>query len=78
MNKHRYLTYYSYDTGAVWTYVLAESENDIARLYPLLEIVKEKPRWLTPEREEKIPECDLDSPDEFLRELRTHYETGGT
>lgn len=67
--KNKYLTMYDYQTGGVWVYIWAESKQDIIQRYPLLNIIEERPEWLTEEKERQFPECDIDAPDEFLQRL---------
>jgi hypothetical protein len=47
--KRRFLTAYDYGQGAVWTYVLATSEDEITQRFPELAIVDDLPAWMTEE-----------------------------
>jgi hypothetical protein len=71
--KKGFLVVYDYETGGVWLFLLAESEEDIRRSFPELKIVVDKPRWLTAEREQRIRErmtIDIDDVDDsFLSAL---------
>ena len=64
---------YNYETGGVWLFLLATSEEDIRRSFPELKIVVNKPRWLPTEEEPRIREAmtiDIDDVDDsFLSAL---------
>jgi hypothetical protein len=47
--KKQYLVVYDYGTGGVWALIAARSELEILQKYPDLEIVKERPQWMTDE-----------------------------
>jgi hypothetical protein len=68
-----FLVVYDYDTGGVWAFVLAESEEQIQELMPELRVVSRRPAWLNDEEERLIRErmtveiTDFDHP--FLAAL---------
>jgi hypothetical protein len=71
--KTEFLVLYDYGMGGTWRYLRADSESQIAELYPELEVVKERPSWLDDAREEKMcgRTADIDDvTDPFLTALR--------
>jgi len=41
-DKKKYLTLYDYQTGGVWSFIYARSEEEILRKYPELQIMDER------------------------------------
>lgn len=54
--KRLFLVAYDYGTGGLWGAMLAWSEEEIAREYPELTIVHERPRWMSDDDYTRI--CD--------------------
>ena len=72
----RYLTAYSYGQGAVWTFVVAESADEIREKYPDLELFAEPPPWMKAETLGWFTTVDVnDADDPFLAALRA--QSGG-
>lgn len=71
MTRQRFLTVYDYGQGAVWVYLLAESEGEIATRFPQLRVVESPPAWMTESDLEKVRTVDIDDPDDgFLASFR--------
>ncbi|MBI5288922.1 MAG: hypothetical protein HY873_08110 [Chloroflexi bacterium] len=68
--KQPYLTVYDYGMGGVWTYVLAESREQIEARLPDLDLVAEAPGWMTLEMKGQLRMVDIDDDDRFLNSLR--------
>ena len=65
--KKKFLTVYDYDTGAIWTYIYANSKQEILKKYPRLEVLSHEPEWFTDENKNTTKTCDIDDdPDSFL------------
>ena len=45
--KHPFLVLYDYGQGGVWAVILARSESEIRRRFPMLEVHRGPPDWLT-------------------------------
>jgi|GEM_PF-861707 hypothetical protein len=45
---------YDYGMGGGWALARAESQSEIARTFPELKVVDEKPEWMTQEIERKL------------------------
>lgn len=58
--KQPYLVVYDYGMGGLWGVMLARSEEEIARLYPELVVVHDRPRWMSDERYARICERQYD------------------
>lgn len=68
--KAPHLVLYDYGTGAIWALVTAESGDAIRRKCPLLQIVANRPAWMSDAAYERIARYDIDQePDDFLRSL---------
>jgi hypothetical protein len=76
--KRPYLVSYDYGQGGVWAYILAESTQLIRRSFPLLEIFREAPEWMTSGDIDEIKKkMTIDIDDEsnpFLASLRQNSE----
>ncbi len=57
--KQRFLVADDFGMGGVWAYLWAESEDEIRRNYPALQIVNETPDWLK-RGDAKVSELDVD------------------
>ena len=49
-----FLVLYDYGTGGLWALVSAESAEEILKICPKLEIIENKPRWMTDDQYENI------------------------
>lgn len=71
--KKEFLVVYDYETGGAWAFLKANSEEEILERFPELKVVTIRPRWLTPEEEERMRArvtIDIDDEtDEFLSAL---------
>jgi hypothetical protein len=63
-NKREFLVAYDYGTGGLWGILYARSKEEIAKLYPELIVIDERPKWMT--------EGELDR----IRELESHDTDG--
>lgn len=52
--RQEFLVVYNYGQGGIWGYVRADAAGDIEQRFPELDVVNEKPGWMTPELEERI------------------------
>ena len=50
----RFLVCYDYGTGGLWDIVLADSADQIRKLYPEVIVFEEPPAWMEPEDLAKI------------------------
>lgn len=53
MNKEPYLVVYDYGMGGVWAVVYANNKKQIIDKYPMLDVVDERPSWMTEDLYEK-------------------------
>lgn len=71
MNK--YLVVYDYGQGGRWAFVVAESPDQLRKLYPELKIVSKRPEWMdeavTQHLEENETYRVTDQPSGLLAEL---------
>jgi hypothetical protein len=72
--KQEFLVLYDYETGGAWAYLLADSEKQVGERYPELEVVHERPSWMSDEfaaglRGRMTIDIDDDA-DPFLKALR--------
>lgn len=49
--KTEYLARYDYGTGAVWSYLTADSAAQIRERFPQLRVVTDRPGWLTDDKD---------------------------
>ena len=54
MKKEPYLVVYDYGSGGVWAVIFASEKAQIAARYPLLQVVENRPAWMTEEEYQKI------------------------
>ena len=47
MGKHPFLTVYDYSGGGVWAIVRSPDKKSIQRKYPILDVLDERPRWMS-------------------------------
>jgi hypothetical protein len=52
--KREFLVAYDYGQGAVWAYLAADSEMEIAQRFPELTVVHDRPSWLTADDENRL------------------------
>jgi hypothetical protein len=52
--RRLYLTLYDYQTGGVWTYLRAESAEQIKTKFPMLTVYEEPPTWMTESERREI------------------------
>ena len=62
MAKQRFLAAYDYDTGGVWIQVWAHTANEIIALYPELDVLADRPPWMTDTIFAELHEYDIDAP----------------
>ena len=67
--KSRYLVVYDYGMGGVWAYVMARSADEIVSRFPELQLVHERPGWMSPDDELGLDVLDVDSPTGLLSDL---------
>ena len=74
--KTGYLACYDYGTGGVWVYLVADSAAQIRERFPELQLVTDRPGWLTDEQDRILRErmtIDIDDTDNpFLAALIQH------
>jgi hypothetical protein len=58
-----------YGTGGVWAYVTARSADEIVSRFPELQIVYERPEWMSDEDEQGLDVLDVDAPTGLLSDL---------
>jgi hypothetical protein len=72
--KREYLVVYDYGMGGAWAFMWAEDEARIRETFPDLQIVAERPPWMSDEDEQHVREkMTLDIDDDshpFLAALR--------
>ena len=54
--KKPYLVVYDYRIAGLWAVIHARSEAEISAKYPELEILHDRPKWMTDERYNRIAE----------------------
>ena len=54
MTKQPYLVVYDYGSGGVWAVIFASDKAQIAAKYPLLQVVDQRPAWMTEDEYQKI------------------------
>ena len=64
--KKRYLVSQDYGQGGLWTYLYAESPEEIAAKYRDLEVIVAPPAWLTSELQAKLKKYDVDCPCDWV------------
>ena len=68
----------AYGAGGIWAYIYARSKDEIARKYPKLKVVDERPRWMSEETFGLITSTnsfDIDTePPEWLAALMNEEE----
>ena len=69
MRRSRYLVVYDYGAGGVWAYVVARSADEIVSRFPELQIVHERPKWMSDHDERRLDLLDLDAPTGLLSDL---------
>lgn len=71
--KHRFLVVYDYGMGGVWGFINARSREEIAAKYPKVQIIDERPTWMSDEYFDSIlktSEFDIDDlPSGWLAKL---------
>ena len=67
--KQPYLVVYDYGQGGVWAFVLAESPERIKAVFRDLDVVEDRPTWLTEERAKNLPTFDVDAPEGWIARL---------
>ena len=56
MGKHAFLTVYDYGAGGVWAIVRSPDKKSIERKYPILDVLDERPTWMSDDLYAKIAE----------------------
>jgi hypothetical protein len=81
--KRPFLVLYDYGTGGVWSYLLAESAEQIRGKFPVLRIYNEVPSWMTETERQEIElnstydlETAEDEDPEFFGRLARGSSTG--
>ena len=59
MGKHPFLTVYDYSGGGVWAIVRSPDKMSIQRKYPILDVLDERPRWMSDDLYATIAERNL-------------------
>ena len=59
VGKHPYLTVYDYGGGGVWAIVRSPDKKSIQRKYPILDVLDERPRWMSDDVYATIAERNL-------------------
>jgi hypothetical protein len=54
--KSEYLACYDYGTGGAWAYLLADSAAQIRERFPELQVVTDRPNWLSDEQDRLLHE----------------------
>jgi hypothetical protein len=71
--KTEHLVLHDYGTGGAWAYLLADSAEQIRERFPQLQLVTDRPNWLTDEHDQILHErmtIDIDDTDNpFLAAL---------
>ena len=52
--KETYLVAYDYGSGGLWGVMRAHSRDQIKEIYPELEILSDRPSWMSDERWEEL------------------------
>jgi hypothetical protein len=81
MNEKKvpFLIGYEYGMGGLWGVIDARSEDEIKQKYPELDVVHERPKWMTPQRygelcERERHDIDEETPWGILRAVVTNRE----
>jgi hypothetical protein len=76
--RTEFLVLYDYRTGGAWAYLLADSEDQIRERFPNLQIVAQRPDWLTEDEDRRLRErmtIDIDdSSNPFIAALEVERE----
>ncbi len=70
--KHTHLAYHDDTSGAVWAFIEAREAAQITSRFPQLQVARERPAWLTPERQRELAASmhfDIDRPTGWLAEI---------
>lgn len=67
--KNRFLVCYDYGQGALWAYVVAESQQQVEKRFKGVRVLSATPAWLTPEEQAKLPVEDVAFPTGWLAKL---------
>lgn len=57
--KQAYLTVYDYGRGGLWAIVRSPDKRSIERKYPILEVLDERPCWMSDDHYARIAERTL-------------------
>jgi len=66
--RREFLAVYDYETGGAWMFLLADSAEQVGERFPELQIVTQRPGWLTGDEERHLRERmtididDIDNP----------------
>ena len=64
--KREFLVAYDYGMGGVWAFVSADTDEEILKRYPQLQVFNEIPKELDSETVKKLERCDLYAPTGWL------------
>ena len=69
--KRQFLAVYDYGQGGRWALVLAESDDEIKVRFPELEVVNERPGWMTDDYYRRLEGriYDIDQPIGLLADI---------
>jgi hypothetical protein len=67
--KSPYLVVYDYGTGGIWAYVTAGSGDEIVARFPELQIVHERPHWMSDDDARHLDVLDVDAPTGLFADL---------
>ena len=56
MGKHAFLTVYEYGSGGLWAIVRSPDKKSIERKFPILDVLDERPSWMSDDLYAKIAE----------------------
>jgi hypothetical protein len=67
--KSPYLVVYDYGMGGIRAYVSARSANEIIARFPELQVVRERPGWMSDDDARRLDLLDIDAPTGLLSNL---------
>jgi hypothetical protein len=70
--KRTFLLLYDYGQGGIWVLVDATNPTAITARYPELDLIPQRPSWLTPEHQRRLAgtmHFDIDAPSGWLLDL---------
>lgn len=80
MSKQPFLVAYDYGQGAIWFFVRAQDQAEIASRFPELSVVRDVPDWMTEDELRRLAATmtfELDQGDGLLADILAHRDARG-